>query len=59
MSDYKEAFGPNALGHTPLIGEIRRQNELPVLRDEASEQLNDLDAVNLPENPILPILNLD
>jgi len=49
--------GPNALGHTSLVGSVRRANDLPVLRDEVVEQVDDLDAVNLPDEPVLPILN--
>jgi len=49
--------GPNALGHTPLVGTLRRENGMPVLRDEATEAVDGLDAVDVPDEPVLPILN--
>jgi len=65
MSDYKAGVdfpsnpGPNALGHTAVVGSLRRSNDLPVLRDELTKQLDGLEAVNLPDEPVLPILSLD
>jgi hypothetical protein len=65
MADYNLAAelpsnpGPNALGHTAVIGSARRANDIPVLRDELAEQIDSLDAVNLPDDPVLPILNLE
>jgi hypothetical protein len=55
--DVPDFPGPNALGHTALVGSLRRENDLPVLRDEVVEQVDGLDAVNLPSEPVLPILN--
>lgn len=49
--------GPNALGHTPLLGSARRSNGLPVLRDEIADAADGLDAIDLPDKPVLPILN--
>lgn len=31
--------GPAITGGTPLIGSLRRENDLPVLRDELSEEI--------------------
>jgi hypothetical protein len=66
MSDYNAVSdiipttpGPNALGHDSVVGEWRRNNGYPVLRDELVEQVDGLDAVDLPDDPVLPILNLD
>jgi len=65
MSDYNAGVdfpstpGPNALGHTAVLGSVRRSNDLPVLRDELVRQVDDLDAVDLPDDPVLPILNLE
>jgi hypothetical protein len=56
-ADLPDNPGPNALGHTPLIGSARRSNDLPVLRDEVSDAVDGLDAVDLPDKPILPILS--
>jgi len=50
--------GPNALGHQALVGSVRRGNDLPVLRDEFVDQLDGLNAVNLPDDPVLPFINL-
>lgn len=51
--------GPNALGHEALVGSVRRGKDLPVLRDELVEQIDGLNAVDVPDDPVLPILNLD
>lgn len=65
MSDYNAGVdlpstpGPNALGHTALVGSVRRSNDLPVIRDELVEQVDSLDAVDLPDDPVLPALSLD
>ena len=32
-------YGPALMDKTPLIGEVRRQNDMPVLRDELRDQL--------------------
>lgn len=63
--DYKEGVdapdhpGPNVLGHEPLIGSARRSNDIPVIRDRLAEEVDELDAVDLPDKPMLPILNTD
>lgn len=31
--------GPALLGKTPVIGQLRRENDLPVIRDEVAEEL--------------------
>lgn len=49
--------GPNALGHTPLLGSARRSNDMPVIRDEVAGAVDGLDAVDLPDKPVLPILS--
>lgn len=68
MADYNRSIagvelpnnpGPNALGHTAVLGSVRRSNDLPVLRDELTTQLDGLNAVDLPDDPVLPILNLE
>jgi hypothetical protein len=51
--------GPNALGHTPLIGSVRRSNDIPVIRDRAAEEIDELDAVDLPDKPVLPFLSTE
>lgn len=51
--------GPNALGHTPLIGSVRRSNDLPVIRDKVADAVDGSNAVDLPDKPVLPALNLD
>lgn len=64
MSDYSAGVdlpknpGPNALGHTALVGSVRRSNDLPVLRDELVNQVDGLNAVDLPDDPVLPFINL-
>jgi|APHM01.1.fsa_nt_gi hypothetical protein len=57
--DVPDFPGPNALGHTPVIGSVRRSNDLPVIRDRAAEEVDELDAVDLPDEPLLPILNTE
>lgn len=32
-------YGPAVAGRTPLIGEVRRQNGMPVLRDELKDRV--------------------
>lgn len=49
--------GPNALGHESVVGQVRRQNGYPVIRDELVEQVDGLQAVNLPDDPVLPVLS--
>ena len=56
---FQQIPGPNALGHQALVGSVRRSNGLPVLRDEAVEQIDGLNAVNFPDEPVLPFLNLE
>lgn len=51
--------GPNALGHKPLIGSVRRSNGIPVVRDRAAEEIDELDAVDLPDKPVFPALSTD
>lgn len=51
--------GPAALGHTPLVGSVRRSNGMRVVRDEVVQSIDDLDAVDVPDKPVLPILNTD
>jgi len=51
--------GPAALGHEPLVGFVRRDKDAPVLRDELVEQIDGLQAVDLPDDPVLPVLNLE
>lgn len=48
--------GPAALGHQPLLGSVRRSQGMPVLREQAVERLDDTDAVDIPDSPVLPIL---
>jgi hypothetical protein len=55
-ADIPDFPGPNALGHTPLLGSARRSSGLPVIRDEVAEAADGLDAVDLPDKPVLPIL---
>jgi len=50
--------GPNVLGHTPLIGSVRRSNDLPVIRDEVADAIDD-NVTDLPDEPLIPALNLD
>jgi hypothetical protein len=51
--------GPNALGHEPLIGSVRRSNDLPVIRDKVADAVDGTDAVDLPDKPVIPALSLD
>mgnify|MGYP006875061597 FL=1 len=37
--DVPDNPGPALMGKTPVIGELRRQNDIPVLRDELKDQL--------------------
>lgn len=63
--DYKQDVdapdnpGPNILGHTPLVGSVRRSNGIPVARDRAAEELDELEAVDIPDEPMLPILSTE
>ena len=50
--------GPNLLGHTPLIGSVRRSNDLPVIRDEVADAIDE-NVADLPDEPLIPALNLD
>lgn len=58
-ADLPDNPGPNALGHTPLIGSVRRSNDIPVIRDRAAEEVDELDAVDLPDEPVLPFLSTE
>lgn len=51
--------GPNALGHTALLGSVRRSNDIPVVRDEVVKQIDSLSAVDVPDKPVLPVLSLE
>jgi len=35
--DIPENPGPAILGNTPIVGTLRRENDMPVLRDELDE----------------------
>lgn len=48
--------GPSAVGHTPLIGTVRRNNGVPVVRERVVEELDELDAINVRSSPLLPVL---
>jgi hypothetical protein len=48
--------GPNVLGHTPLIGSVRRANDLPVIRDELADAVDE-NITDLPDEPKIPALN--
>jgi len=37
-----EEVGPSALGKTPAIGSVRRDNDIPVLRDEVPNLMEEL-----------------
>ena len=37
--DVPEDPGPALMGKTPVLGQLRRQNDMPVLRDELKDQL--------------------
>lgn len=49
--------GPAALGHTPLIGSVRRSKGLPVVRDEVVDAIDSTNVVDVPDEPVLPVLN--
>lgn len=55
--DVPDFPGPAALGHQPLIGSARRSNDMPVIRDRAVEEIDELKAVDVPDKPVFPILN--
>ena len=38
-AEVPEDPGPALMGKTPVIGTVRRNNDLPVLRDELKDQL--------------------
>lgn len=57
--DLPEYPGPAALGHEPLIGSVRRSNDMPVIREEVVDRVDDMEAFNLPDEPVLPVLNLN
>lgn len=48
--------GPAALGHTPLIGSVRRSQGMPVLREEVTRKVDETDAVDIPDSPVLESL---
>jgi hypothetical protein len=54
--DLPEYPGPNVLGHTPLIGTARRNNDLPVIRDELADAVDE-NVTDLPDEPVIPALN--
>lgn len=37
--DVPDNPGPALLGNTPVVGTLRRQNDMPVLRDELKDEL--------------------
>jgi hypothetical protein len=51
--------GPAALGHEPLIGQIRKENDLPVVRERVVEAIDSTEAVDVPDDPVFPILNTE
>lgn len=57
--DVPDNPGPNFLGHEPLIGSARRSNDIPVLRDRLAEEVDGLEAVDLPDKPVFPALSTD
>ena len=57
--DLPDYPGPAALGHEPLIGSVRRAKGMPVIREEVVDRVDDTDAINLPDDPVLPVLSLD
>jgi hypothetical protein len=48
--------GPNVLGHTPLLGSVRRSNDLPVIRDEVADAIDE-NVTDLPDKPKIEALN--
>lgn len=48
--------GPNVLGHTPLLGSVRRSNDLPVIRDEVADAIDE-NVTDLPDEPKIEALN--
>jgi hypothetical protein len=55
--DVPDNPGPAALGHEPLVGTLRRSNGMPVIREELAQRVDSTDAVDLPDDPVLPVLN--
>jgi len=55
--DVPDYPGPAALGHEPLIGSVRRGKGMPVIRDEVADKIDSTNAVDLPDKPVLPVLN--
>jgi len=39
LAEDGEDMGPAVLGRTPMLGKLRRENDLPVLRDKVSEMM--------------------
>lgn len=37
--DAPEDPGPALMGKTPVLGQLRRENDIPVLRDELKEEM--------------------
>lgn len=40
--DIPDDPGPAITGNTPVIGSLRRSNDLPVVRDEIGEELEEM-----------------
>jgi len=38
----REEAGPAILGRTPVVGTLRRKNDMTVVRDEIADELEDL-----------------
>ena len=55
--DIPDYPGPAALGHEPLIGSVRRKQDIPVLREEVAQRIDDSGPVDLPDKPVIPALN--
>jgi hypothetical protein len=55
--DVPDYPGPAALGHEPLIGSVRRENDMPVLREEVVDAVDSSGPVDIPDDPVLPALN--
>jgi hypothetical protein len=56
-ADIPDNPGPAALGHTPLIGSLRRGNDIPVVRERVVEEVDELENVDLPDEPVLGFLD--
>jgi len=59
VADVPKNPGPAALGHQPLIGSVRRKQGLPVIREKVAEKVDGTDAVDLPDDPVLPFLSTE